>query len=145
LLANSTSDPDGDGRALHAVDGTSAQGATVTSDGTYIKYQPINDNSDSFNYTVRDTSSAYRAGDTVRTASAKINITVVNMGGSVQAINTSGGAVAVKCAGVPGFQYDLERSDIVTFATFTILLTTNAPSNGFFNYNDSNPPTPTAF
>jgi len=146
LLANSTGDPDSDARALQAVDSTSAQGGAVTSDAVYIYYQPVNDNADNFNYTVRDVNSAYRAGDTVRTASARINITVVNAGGMVQTINTSGGgAVVIHSAGIPGDQYDLQRSATVTFTSFTVLLTTNAPFNGLFNFTDPSPPTPNAF
>lgn len=146
LLASSTSDPDGNARALHAVDATSAQGGAVTSDADYIYYQPVNDNADSFNYTIHDVNGAYRAGDAVRTATAKINITVVNAGGMVQTINTSGGgAVIVHAAGIPGTQYDLQRSATVTFTPFTVLLTTNAPFNGLFSVTDTNPPTPTAF
>lgn len=146
LIANSTSDADGDPRALQATDSTSAQGGTVTSDGTYIFYSPPgNDNSDSFNYTVRDVLSAYRAGDTVRTASAKINITVVKPGGRVQTIDSSGGTATLKFAGIPGSLYDVQRSPNVSFTPFTVLLTTNAPPNGVFTYTDNNPPMPSAF
>ena len=145
LLAASTSDPDGDARALTALDAVSAQGATITSDATYIYYEPINGNADSFNYTVQDMVAAYRAGDPVRTATAHINVSVVNAGGIVQTIDTSGGAVTIRCAGIPDYQYDLERSATVNVDSPSTLLTTNAPGNGRFIYTDNNPPTPTAF
>jgi hypothetical protein len=89
--------------------------------------------------------SAYRAGDTVRTSSARVNINVVNPGGILQMISSSGGAVTVNCAGIPGFQYDVQRATNVNFATFTVVLITNAPPNGLFSLIDNNPPTPTAF
>ncbi len=145
LLAGSTSDPDGNPRALSAVDAVSAQGGAITSDATTIYYEPINGNADSFNYTVRDVLSAYRAGDPVRTATAKITVSVVNSGGSIQMVNTSGGAVTIHCAGIPGYPYDIERSAAVSFTSPTILQTTNAPANGMFSYTDSTPPMPSAF
>jgi hypothetical protein len=145
LLAMSTGDADGDARALTALDAVSAQGATITSDATYIYYEPVNGNADSFSYTVRDLAAGYRLGDAVRTATAHVTVSVVNAGGVVQTIDTSAGAVTIHCAGIPEYQYDLERSATVNFASPTIVLTTNAPGNGRFTYTDNNPPTPTAF
>ena len=145
LLAGSTSDPDGDPRALSAIDAVSAQGGTVSSDATYIYYEPVNGNSDSFNYTVQDVHGAYRAGDPVRTATARVNVSVVNQGGIVQTIDTSGGAVTIQFAGIPNYQYDLERSATVGFAVPVVILTTTAPANGMFTYTDTDPPTPSAF
>ncbi|MDB6032603.1 MAG: hypothetical protein JWM16_2941 [Verrucomicrobiales bacterium] len=145
LIAGFTSDPDGDGRALSSVASTSSQGGTVSSDGTYIYYESPNDNADFFTYAVRDLNTAYRAGDTVRTASAKVNVNAVNPGGTVQTINTSGGSVTVNCAGIPGTDYDVQRSATVAFTTFVVVLSTNAPANGVFTFTDPNPPQPTAF
>ena len=54
LLATWTSDADGDARELAGFDATSAKGASVTSDGTYLLYSGTGSEADSFGYTVRD-------------------------------------------------------------------------------------------
>jgi autotransporter-associated beta strand protein len=145
LLAASTSDPDGDGRQLVSL-GSPGSGGTVAEDSTWIYYTPPGGGGDdSFSYTVRDTRS-YRAGDTVRTATASINITEVTAVGLVQTITTGGGAVTVNFAGIPGHSYQVQRADDVNFTVnVTTLTTITAPAAGLFSYTDNSPPTPTAY
>lgn len=107
LLSGYTSDADSDGRALVSV-GTPASGA-ASINGDYIYYTPGAAASDSFSYTVRDTR-AYRAGDTVRTASANINVTVQDNGGTAQNIAFENGTLTVTFQAVPGLHYDVERA-----------------------------------
>lgn len=107
LLSGYTSDADSDARALVSV-GTPASGA-ASINGDYIYYTPGAAASDSFSYTVRDTR-AYRAGDTVRTASANINVTVQDNGGTAQNIAFENGALTVTFQAVPGLHYDVERA-----------------------------------
>src|ERR1051326_7191248 len=93
LLAASTADADGDARSLVTFDSASTNGASVTTDGTYLYYSNPNNVTDRFNYTVRDVRS-YRAGDTVRAATAPIEIPIAApSGGLAQSISTSGGSV----------------------------------------------------
>lgn len=151
LLANNSSDPDDDARALvdAGVEAAPSKG-TVSVSGGYLLYQPTDVNStdsDSFSFKVRDVRSAYRDGDTVRTAVALINVSVVSAtGGAAQTIDTSGGEVSVKFAGIPGYPYAVERAEDVNFTVnLTTVLTTNAPAAGVFGITDSNPPSPQAY
>lgn len=151
LLANNSSDPDDDARALVDAGVDTAPGkGTVSVSGGYVLYQPTDVNStdsDSFSFKVRDVRSAYRDGDTVRTAVALINVSVVSAtGGAAQTIDTSGGEVSVKFAGIPGYPYAVERAEDVNFTVnLTTVLTTNAPAAGVFGITDSNPPSPQAY
>src|ERR1035441_9895565 len=61
--------------ALIAV-GASTNGVAVTTNATCLLYYNPNNVPDSISYTVRDVRSAYRAGDTVRTASGVIDIQI---------------------------------------------------------------------
>src|SRR5262249_32532416 len=101
LLANYTSDADGDVRALKSL-GASAQGASISTNVTQILYSPVNNNPDAFTYTVSDG----RGGET----NATINVIVVNPGGISQSIAAVNGVVTVNFAGIPGFQYDVQQS-----------------------------------
>jgi hypothetical protein len=110
---------------------------------SYILFTPTNNFPESFTYTVRDVRS-YRPGDTVRTATGWITISVTNAIGSVVSVASSGGAITIKFAGVPGYAYDVERA-VDLGGSWTVVLTTNAPPHGLWFYTDSNPPQPSAF
>lgn len=140
LLAGSTSDSDGDARGLVSVSG--ATHGTLTTNGTFILYTPNNHNNDSFTYTVGDVRAAYRAGDTRRTASGTISITVVTAGGISKSPVVSEGVATVSFAGIPGYTYDIQRTtDLTPPVTWTTLQTTNAPANGLFEYSETALPT----
>jgi autotransporter-associated beta strand protein len=104
-----------------------SQGASITFDGTYVRYIPANDNNDTFTYTINDG----RGG----TPTGTINVTVVKQSGSAQSISVADGAATIDCAGIPGYPYLLQRS--TNLADWVTILTTNAPTNGLFNFTDT--------
>ena len=142
VLTNYTSDPDGDPTALLGL-GASTNGTPITTNASYIFFTPTNNLSESFTFTVCDVRS-YRPGDTVRTATNWITISVTNAIGSVVSVASSGGAIVLQFAGVPGYAYDVERTTNFD-SSWTVVLTTNAPPHGLWIYTDSNPPQPAAF
>lgn len=70
-------DPDGDGLALVSFSANTVEGATVSTDGTFLIYAPgpNGDVADEISYTIRD-ARIYRDGDTVRTASGTVSVFV---------------------------------------------------------------------
>jgi len=135
LLSASTSDADGHPRTLQSI-GSAANGGALSSDSTYIYYTSASDVADSFNYTVSD---AYGGS-----ATALVGISIADKpSGSAQTITTGGGTVTVNFAGIPGFTYDIERSEDLN--VWSLMLTTNTPANGRFNFTDTSPPSPTAY
>ncbi len=132
LLA-SCSDPGGNPLALHSV-GPSGQGGTVVLGATHVLYTPANDNPDTFSYTI--------ANALGTTATGHITVTVVNPGGSVQNIDTSGGGVTLQFAGIPGYTYRVQRT--VDFAVWQDLDTHVIPARGLFSFTDPAPPQPFA-
>ena len=143
ILTNYSSDPNGDAR-LFLGTGASTNGAYITTNSAYIWFAPVNNVSESFQYYVRD-NRTYRPGDTMYVASNWITVVVTNAVGYAQSIlGASGNGVTVRFAGVPGYAYDVQRATNVSGPWFAIA-TTNAPPNGVWIYNDSNPPQPSAY
>ena len=154
LLAQFTSDADGDALSLesvaggsitnHSVIATTTNGSDVYilnpyAGGAYIMLLPTNDLSETFSYVVNDTS--YPA----LTATNMITVTVTNAVGQMTgSISTSGGsAVTTTWAGIPGSGYAVQRSpDLSTWAD---IWTTNAPPAGVFSFTDTTPPQPAAY
>jgi hypothetical protein len=130
---------DGDGDPVVLVSFTGgSQGATITTNATHIFYAPANDNNDGFNYTVADN----RGGARTRT----VTVNVVEATGQAQSISVGEGAVTVNFAGIPGYQYSVERATNVEFTENVTSLSTNvAPTHGLFSIVDANPPSPTAY
>ena len=149
-LTNNWSDADGDPVLLASVSAASTNSVSITSDSTYIYYSvgTNNNTADAITYTIADTNSYYRAGiDTERTAVGTILINVnTNVVGQTQSITVTNGTATVNFAGVPGYPYAVERGTNVNFTgTVDVLVTTNAPAGGYFNWTDTNPPTPSGF
>jgi hypothetical protein len=142
VLTNFTADPDGDPTALSGM-GVSTNGTPISTNSIFIFFTPTNNGSESFTYTIHDVRS-YRPGDTVRTAIGWVTVSVTNAVGSVVSITSSGAAVTLHFAGVPGYAYDVEQSTNLGGA-WTVVQTTNAPPHGLWIYTDSNPPQPSAF
>ncbi len=142
VLTNFTTDPDGDATALSGL-GASTNGTPITTNASFIFFAPTNNFPESFTYTIHDLRS-YRPGDTVRTATDWITISVTNAIGSVVSIASSGGAINIQFAGVPGYAYDVERATNLD-GFWAVMLTTNAPPHGVWIYTDINPPQPSAF
>ncbi len=136
LMAMAGDADSGDAVFFAGVD-SGTQGATVTTNATYIFYTPANNNNDTLTYTVRDS----RGG----TSSATISVTVVNQGGLAQSITYSPGGVTVVFAAIPGVTYDVERSATADFTSYTTLYTTNTPSGGIFTIVDPSPLNPSGF
>ena len=133
-LATNWFDPDGDGKAMMAIDAASTNGASVSTNATYILYNNPNNVADRFTYTIRDLRSSYRAGDTVRTAVGTIFVNVTNAEGNATMITVSGSTATVDFAGIPGYSYQIQRStNLVDWVT---LLTTNTPGDGLFQFTD---------
>ncbi len=120
--------------------GASAQGATLTFDGTRLYYTPANDNNDSFTYTVTNG---------VETATGTITVTVVTSpGGLPKTIVVSGGTATIQFYGIPGYQYDVQRTTSLTEpVTWTTLNGTalTAGATGAFSFTDTNAPNGTAY
>ena len=53
--------------------------------------------------------------------------------------------MTINFAGIPGYQYLVERASDASFTSPEVVLTTNAPSAGLFIYTDDDPPQPTAY
>jgi hypothetical protein len=134
LLSNYTSDPDLDPRSLVAV-GSSAQGATISTNTDFIFYTPASDDADTFSYTIADGHGG--------TAIGNINVLVVNPGGIPQSIAVSNGVVNVQFAGIPGYVYEVQQSsNLVYWVTKTNF---TAPPNGLFLYVEQDATSPSFY
>ncbi len=130
LLTNASSLPaGGDTFALAGV-GSSTNGATLSTNGTYIFFTPgtgsSSNSNESFSYTIADA----RGGS----ATGNITINVLTTAGGPQTISVSGSTATVNFAGIPGYTYAVQRStNLVDWVTRFI---TNAPTAGLFNFTD---------
>ena len=127
-LATNWSDADRDAVALTGGI-SSTNGATVSYDSSYVYYSNPNNVSDKINYTVSDGHGGTTPG--------VINI-IVNTGstaGNPQTIVVTGSSATVNFAGIPGYQYLIQRSTNMT--VWVTLFTTNAPGNGVFKFTDN--------
>ena len=126
-LSTYWSDADGDPVALtNAI--SSTNGATVSYDSDFVYYSNPNDVSDQINYTI---------GDGQSTSPGVISITIgtgTSFGGG-QAVTITGNSVTVTFAGIPTYQYTVQRS--TNLVDWVSIFTTNAPSNGVFIYTDN--------
>lgn len=141
IISDYTSDVDGDGRAFVQL-GASTNGSFLSTNSTYILFAPTNNIPESFAYVVRDLR-AYRPGDSIQLATNYITVSVTNAVSSAQSITSGGGGITVTFAGVPGYAYDVERSP--DMFSWTVVLTTNAPASGIWQYYDAAPPNPSAY
>jgi hypothetical protein len=112
----------------------SADGGTVTKDSTYIFYTPPTGSPtspDTIPYTVSG------AGGCATAASIDV-VFVGQPGGVAQQITVVGGVATVNFAGIPGYPYIVQRAEDVSFTVnLTTVLTTNAPADGLFTFEDS--------
>jgi autotransporter-associated beta strand protein len=147
LLAQAASDVDGDGVAFVGV-GSSTNGAAISTNGTYIFYSSTNNLTEAIAFTVRDVRS-YRAGDTVRTATAYLYITAeapAGTNGNAVDISFTNGVVGMRFAGIPGYAYEIQRATNLTPpVAWTTLHSTNAPTEGLFDFIDLTPPVGSAY
>ena len=137
LLASLTSDADGDARTLTFA-GNSTNNATITTNGTYIFYTNTNNLNDTFTYTVRDVRN-YRAGDTVRTATATVFVEIVEVASSnsITGFTTLGaGTNQIGFAGIPGYEYVVQFATNLGSSPWFDLSTNTAGTNGLWTVID---------
>lgn len=138
-----TSDPEGAGRTLTAVNSPTAEGGTVTLTGGGVKtinYTPPTgfNGDDSFTVTISDGVNTITAVVTV-----KVGTGGSGNGNALISITVVGTDVLLKFAGIPGNHYELQRSGSLTPpVTWTPLTTLTANASGFATYTDPSPPSP---
>jgi hypothetical protein len=112
-------------------------GGSLKKTATHILYALAANDNDRFTYTVSDGHGGFATGT--------IEVKVIQAGGLVQSVNPGpSGAVTVNFAGIPGFQYDVERSSDPA-GPWQEIATLTAPANGLFSHEDANPPAPAAY
>jgi len=135
LLSNA-SDVDGDPLTLASV-GTTTNSATLIVSGDWVLYYNTNVVNDEFSYTVSD---GY--GGT-NSANVTINVDSTPLFGQSTMAGTTGGTATLNFAGIPTYSYSVLRSTNLT--GWDAIWTTNAPSNGLFQYIDPAAPQPSAY
>jgi hypothetical protein len=135
LLADYTSDPDGNARTTTGF-GAPSHGS-LNQIGTWLLYTPnVNDDTnDSFSYSITDGFGSY--------ATNIITVTVVTPGGLVANAHVAAEGVTINLAGIPGVNYDIERSTDMN--NWTVVGTLTAPAHGTFTFTDPNPPQPSGY
>ncbi|TAK91377.1 MAG: hypothetical protein EPO07_19825, partial [Verrucomicrobia bacterium] len=140
LLSGAGDSDSGDSVSFDTLTSAGSQGATVSESASAFLYEPANNNNDTLTFRVKD-----NRGGTV-TKNISITVDGSGSGGTAQTITPTSNGMVVSFAGIPGFKYDVERADDVSFTVnLTTLATTNAPGNGLFSITDATPPTPTAY
>ena len=138
-VATHWSDPDGDLVALIAV-GTSTNGVVVTTNAAGFLYYNPNNVPDSFSYTVRDVRSAYRAGDTVRTATGLINLQVTGPASTNAALSFARlgpGTNRILYSGWPGYHYVVQWATNLASAFWFDLSTNLVDAGGLWTVLDT--------
>ena len=109
--------------------GASTNNATITTNSTFIFYNPAtgNNNDEYFTYSVADG----RGGR----PSAKIHVSVVKWTGRTQTITLTNSQVTLNFAGIPNFSYAVQRATNLS-GSWTTLVTTSAPAAGLFQWMD---------
>ncbi len=135
-VATNWSSASGSPVKLAGVTLSSTNGATLSTNSTFILYKSLVTVVDQINYTVTDTNGLIVAG--------LINIVPNNMvSGQVNSLTVTGGTAMVNFAGIPGFTYNVQVSTNLT--SWSTVETTNAPANGLFQFIDNAAPTGSAF
>ena len=132
LLTNA-SDVDSDLLSLAAVS-NSTNGVTLNTNSFpgYVVYYNTNILADQFTYFVTD---GYGG-----TNSAVITLNASSPGsstGQVASITVTGGVASMTFLGIPGFTYNVQRATNDVSGPWFTIWTTNAPTNGAFQFNDT--------
>lgn len=138
LLTN-VFDADGDAITLVST-GVSTNGITLVMSGNYLVYSNDNAVADQFTYNVTDGF----GGNSSSVVTVNVD-TQPLFGVGSPVISTSGGSPVINFAGIPNYSYSVLRSATVDFSGFDIVLTTNVPVGGVFQFTDADPPQPAAF
>src|SRR6266568_950988 len=108
-----------------------SDGATLSTNSTYVFYTP-NGAGDgaTFKYTVSDGHGS--------TGEGTITMNVVTPGGIVKEVTVSGGTASIKLYGIPGIQYDIQRTtDLVHWTTLTPSTGVTPDADGSFSLTDN--------
>lgn len=134
LLGNDT-DPDGDTLTLVSVSATSTNGGSALIEGDQVKYTPVAQfvGVDRFSYTISDG----RGGSA--TAAVVVFVNGAGASSNVVSIAQTPSGYLVRCAGIPGLHYDLQRASN-TSGPWTTVVTLLAPPNGLMDYEDKSGP-----
>jgi autotransporter-associated beta strand protein len=132
LLSNDT-DADGDAMSLIGFSATSAQGATISSNGAFLVYtasSPIDVN-DSFTYTNSDGFGGISVGTVTVTASG-----VTTQTREISSVTAGAGSFY----GVPGTSYTVQYTDDLESPDWQTLTTVTTDANGLASFTDPAPP-----
>jgi hypothetical protein len=136
LLTNAT-DADGDTRALAGVSATSTNGAVITTDGTYVYYDPPTASpnvADSFTYTVSDTFGASSTGPVLITIAPDPNTQSLNI---ISITTLPDGNKRIGFAGIANRAYVVQfTTNLLPPVGWTTLATNMAGTNGLFEHTD---------
>jgi len=136
LLAGAT-DADSDAVTFSGV-ATSTNGITLGNSAGYLLYTNAAAVNDQFTYTLSD-----GFGGTA-TGTVTLNATGTSVFGTgAPVISVTGTTASLTYTGIPGLSYSVLRSPDLT--SWTVVLMTNAPAGGGFNFTDSAAPQPNAF
>ena len=137
-LKGLAADPNRDNISFTSVDTPSAGGAALSANSTYVFYTPNGaGNGDTFTYHLSDSHGGAATGT--------VTVNVVAQDCVAQLINYSDCEVTIQFAGIPGYQYQVERSCDASFTSPAVVLTTNAPAAGLFIYTECPPLPPSAY
>jgi len=113
---------------------TGVSGSYATLNGNFIMFAPSVQTGSSFTYSVADASA------TPLTASATCTVNVTNAISGPQTITSSGNSVTITFAGIPGYNYQVERS--VNLSSWTVVDTKTAPAGGVWTFSETPPSSP---
>jgi fibronectin-binding autotransporter adhesin len=120
---------------------TSRDGDFVQINGSEILFAPTGNATRILDYTVADSSAP-----TPFTASSTITVTVTNAVSAVNTISSTGNGVTISFAGIPGYNYVVERSSSAADWTSAVIVqTVTAPAEGVWTFNDPAPPNPSFY
>ena len=137
LLTNAT-DVDGDSLTLAAVSATTNNAYIIISGG-YVMYDNTNAVADEFTYTVSDGF----GGTNSATVTINVDSTPLFGQATIPAVDTTSGTATLSFAGIPTYNYSVQRSTNLT--SWAVIWTTNAPAGGTFQYIDNPAPQPSAY
>jgi hypothetical protein len=120
---------------------TSPDGEFVQISGSYILFAPTANVSRTINYTVADSSTP------AVISSSTITVNVTNAVSAASNISSTGNSVVITFAGIPGYNYVVERSSDMINGPWSPVTgsETTAPSSGIWTFIDSSPPNPSFY
>jgi hypothetical protein len=127
LLTNDT-DIDGDTVSFVSSSATTTNGATISTDGTYL-YVPAATVNDAFTYTIQDGNGGTNTG----------SVYLVLVGSSGQGVSVSpntNSTLNVTFFGIPGQTYVVERATNIATPVWVDISTNTAPTQGVFSITD---------